>query len=195
MGLLPQLEGIYRTDLGTESLWQQFRRTEHYRKLEDIDGILLTHAHLDHSGHISFLREDIPIYTTATTAFIAKAMQDSGKAPFDQQVCYFAARVEECLEGWRQGAYVVSSGADRQRRFFVADKLELSEEAEKFWGRATRRNSCWKILINAASICVVFRWITPFPVPVPGVFRQAPVGLFTAVTCGFMAGMANSPRQ
>ena len=71
MGLLPQLEGIYRTDLETENLWQQFRRAKHYRKLEDIDGILLTHAHLDHSGHISFLREDISVYATATTAFIA----------------------------------------------------------------------------------------------------------------------------
>jgi len=153
MGLLPQLEGIYRTDLGMESLWQQFRRTEHYRKLEDIDGILLTHAHLDHSGHISFLREDIPIYTTATTAFIAKAMQDSGKAPFDQQVCYFAARVEECLEGWRQGAYVVSSGADRQRRFCVADKLELSEEAEKSWGKATRRKKLDSQLLENIDKC------------------------------------------
>jgi len=139
MGLLPQLEGIYRTDLETENLWQRFRRAEHYRKLEDIDGILLTHAHLDHSGHISFLREDIPVYATATTAFIAKAVQDSGISSFDQQVCYFTPRVEECLQGWRQGAYVASSSGDRQRRFCVADKLELSEEAEKFWVKATRQ--------------------------------------------------------
>jgi ribonuclease J len=139
MGLLPQLEGIYRTDLETENLWQRFSRAKHYRKLEDIDGILLTHAHLDHSGHISFLREDISVYATATTAFIAKAIQDSGRPAFDQQVCYFTPRLEECLQGWRQGAYVASSSRDRQRRFCVADKLELSEEAEKFWEKATRR--------------------------------------------------------
>jgi ribonuclease J len=139
MGLLPHLAGIYRTDLETENLWQQFRRAKHYRKLEDIEGILLTHAHLDHSGHISFLREDISVYATATTAFIVKAIQDSGKADFDQQVCYFTPRVEECLKGWKQGAYVASSSGDRQRRFCVADKIELSEEAEKFWGEATRQ--------------------------------------------------------
>jgi ribonuclease J len=107
MGLLPPLEGMYRTDLETGNLWQQFRRAEHYRKLEDVDGVVLTHAHLDHSGHISFLREDIPVYSTATTAFIAKAIQDSGKADFDQQVCYFTPRVEECLKGWKQGLDIV----------------------------------------------------------------------------------------
>jgi ribonuclease J len=139
MGLLPHLEGIYRADLETGNLWQQFRRAEHYRKLEDIDGILLTHAHLDHSGHISFLREDIPVYATATTAFIAKTIQDSGKADFDQQVCYFTPRIEECLKGWQQGAYVASSSGDHQRRFGVADKSELSEEAINFWERATRQ--------------------------------------------------------
>ena len=139
MGLLPPIEGIYRTDLGTENLWQRFRGADHYRKLEDIGGVLLTHAHLDHSGHIAFLKEDIPVYATATTAFIAKAIQDSGKASFDQQVCYFTPRVEECAEGLKQGAYVVSSGGDRQRHFCLANKSGLSEEAGNFWGKATRQ--------------------------------------------------------
>jgi ribonuclease J len=139
MGLLPPIEGIYRADLGTENLWQQFRQAEHYRRLEGLDGVLLSHAHLDHSGHISFLREDIPVYATATTAFIAKAVQDSGISSFDQQVCYFTPRVEECLKGWKQGAYVASRSGDRQRSFCVADKLELGEEAENYWGKATRQ--------------------------------------------------------
>jgi ribonuclease J len=139
MGLLPPIEGIYRADLGTENLWQQFRRAERYRGLESLDGVLLSHAHLDHSGHISFLREDVPVYATATTAFIAKAVQDSGISSFDQQVCYFTPRVEECLKGWKQGAYVASGSGDRQRRFRVANRLALSEEAENFWQKATRQ--------------------------------------------------------
>ncbi len=139
MGLLPQLEGMYRTDLETGNLWGQFRRAGHRRKLEGIDGVLLTHAHLDHSGHISFLREDIPVYSTATTAFIAKAIQDSGKADFDQQVCYFTPRVEDCLKGWKQGAYVASGSGDHQRCFRVADRAKLGEEAEEFWQEAIRQ--------------------------------------------------------
>jgi len=168
MELLPQLEGIYRTDLETENLWQQFRRAEHYRKLGDIDGILLTHAHLDHSGHISFLREDIPVYATATTAFIAKAVQDSGKSAFDQQVCYFTPRVEECLQGWKQGAYVASSSGDRQRRFCVADKLELSEEAEKFWEKATRRKKLASQLLDDISKCSFNLRCFPVDHSIPG---------------------------
>lgn len=139
MGLLPHLEGIYRTDLETGDLWQQVRGAVPRRILGGIEGVLLTHAHLDHSGHISFLREDIPVYSTATTAFIAKAIQDSGKADFDQQVCYFTPRFEDCLKGWRQGAYIASGSGDRQRRFSVADRSRLSEEATGFWERATRQ--------------------------------------------------------
>ena len=168
MGLLPQLEGIYRTDLETENLWQKFRRAEHFRKLEDIDGILLTHAHLDHSGHISFLREDIPVYATAATAFIAKAVQDSGRPAFDQQVCYFTPRAEECLQGWKQGAYVASSSGGRQRRFCVADKSELSEEAEEFWEKATRRKKLDSQLLDDITECSFNLRCLPVDHSIPG---------------------------
>ena len=153
MGLLPQLEGIYRADLGAESLWQQITRAEHYRRLDNVDGVMLSHAHLDHSGHISVLREDIQVYATATTAFIAKAVQDSGISSFDQQVCYFTPRLEECLKGWKQGAYVASGSGDRQRRFCVANKLELSEEAARFWEKATRQKKLASQPLEDISIC------------------------------------------
>jgi len=136
MGLLPALEGVYRDDLETSDLWQQFLHAKHYRKLEDIDGVLLTHAHLDHSGHISFLRENVPVYATATTAFIAKAIQDSGKSDFDQQVCYFTPTVQKCpAEGWKQKAHLASDKERHQRQFRIADVTTkaLSQEATKFW--------------------------------------------------------------
>ena len=168
MGLLPRLEGIYRADLETESLWQQFRQAGHHRKLEGIDGILLTHAHLDHSGHISFLREDIPVYATAATAFIAKAIQDSGKADFDQQVCYFTPRVEECLKGWKQGAYFAGGGGDCQRRFAVADKSGLSQEARDFWEEGTRQKKLASQPLDDISNCSFNLCCFPVDHSIPG---------------------------
>jgi len=135
MGLLPPLEGLYRDDLVTPGLWQRFRSTPLYRELTQVEGILLSHAHLDHSGYISFLREDIPVYATAVTAFIAKANQDSGKAGFDQQVCYFSPVSYDYPSGWRQMACLSDSKTKIQRHFCLADvnPQDLSPEATRFW--------------------------------------------------------------
>ena len=62
MELLPPLEELYRNDLVAPGLWQRFQDSPLYRRLTQIDGVLLSHAHLDHSGYISLIREDIPIY-------------------------------------------------------------------------------------------------------------------------------------
>jgi ribonuclease J len=168
MGLLPHLEGIYRTDLETASLWRQIRQAEHHRRLESIDGVLLSHAHLDHSGHISFLREDIPVYSTATTAFIAKAVQDSGRSDFDQQVCYFAPRMEECLKGWKQGAYVASSSGDRQRRFCVAERSMLNKDAERFWREVVRHKKLDSQPLDAIDTCSFNLVCFPLDHSIPG---------------------------
>jgi ribonuclease J len=135
MGLLPPLEGIYRDDIETPGLWQQFRHIPLYRRLDQVDGVLLSHAHLDHSGHISFLRNGIPVYATSVTAFIAKAMQDSGKSDFDQQVCYFSPTMRECPTGWKQLASVTSNVPKQQRQFCIADTelRTLSPDAVQFW--------------------------------------------------------------
>ncbi|MFU8796421.1 MAG: MBL fold metallo-hydrolase RNA specificity domain-containing protein [Dehalococcoidia bacterium] len=168
MGLLPPLEGIYRDDLGTEVLWQRFRGVDHHRRLDGLDGVLLSHAHLDHSGHISFLREDVPVYATATTAFIAKAVQDSGISSFDQQVCYFTPRMEECLKGWRQGAYVASGSGDRERHFCVANKSELSQEANDFWQRGTRQKKLAPQPLADFSACPLNLRCFPVDHSIPG---------------------------
>jgi ribonuclease J len=135
MELLPPLEGLYRDDLVMPGLWQRFRDMPLYRKLTQIDGVLLSHAHLDHSGYISLLREDIPIYSTAVTAFIAKAMQDSGKSGFDQQVCYLSPTAHECPTGWKQIACLTDSKTRKQRHFCLADANpeELNPEVTRFW--------------------------------------------------------------
>ena len=132
MGLLPPLRGIYREDLSPrEEIWQRFEPSYLH-----VDGVLLSHAHVDHSGYISFLKEDIPIYSTAMTAFIAKAMQDSGGTDFEKEVCYLSPRVMK--EG-----YLSAVGQNyRQRQFEFLGGFPEGEEAKYFWNRswaATKR--------------------------------------------------------
>jgi len=136
MELLPPLKGIYRQDLvPNRDLWLHFARSSHYRELT-INGVLLSHAHIDHSGYISFLDTNIPIYASVMTAFIAKAIQDSGQSDFEKEVCYASPRKlsEGVLRTDRDQPYL-------QRPFaFVGEEettkisFTLSEEARDFWG-------------------------------------------------------------
>jgi len=137
MGLLPALEGLYRDDITAPDLWQQFQDSPSYRKLDSIDGVLLSHAHLDHSGYISFLKENVPVYSTAMTAFIAKANQDSGKSDFDQQVCYFNPTALGFPNGWQQAAFLTTGDPGQQRQFCIGDRNveDLSPEVAEFWNR------------------------------------------------------------
>ena len=100
-----------------------------------MDAVLVSHAHIDHTGYISFLREDIPIYSTAMTAFIAKAMQDSGIAELEKEVCYFAPReadpdydIIRTTRDWRKIPYVL-------RPFVLVDEDCLNDDARAFWRR------------------------------------------------------------
>jgi ribonuclease J len=169
MGLLPPLEGLYRDDLMTPGLWHEFRQTKHYRKLDGVGGVLLTHAHLDHSGHIAFLREDIPVYSNATTAFIAKAVQDSGKADFDQQVCYFDHKQPGRPSGWKQEA-LLTTDKKQQRQFCLADAelKALSEEAIKFWLKSPGQKPLISCALNSHSGCSLNLRCFPVDHSIPG---------------------------
>src|SRR5437867_4426430 len=84
MGLLPDLEGIYREDLlatiGREPQDPQ------------CDGVLLSHAHLDHSSYISFLHEKIPVYCGETCHLILQALQEAGARSLESEVIDFKKR-------------------------------------------------------------------------------------------------------
>ncbi|RLI24203.1 MAG: MBL fold metallo-hydrolase, partial [Candidatus Hecatellales archaeon] len=57
-GLLPGVEGLYRFDEGEPT----------------VSAVFLSHAHLDHSAYISFLKREIPIYCGETTLAILEAV-------------------------------------------------------------------------------------------------------------------------
>jgi ribonuclease J len=126
MELIPPLEGIYRQDLTpTPDFWERWREHPLYRRTS-LGGVLLSHAHLDHSGYISFLEPEIPIYCTAMTGFVSKAMQDTGQADFESEVCY--ANLREPVDGLLKSARV-----KKRRPFVFVDGMPAGEAASMFW--------------------------------------------------------------
>lgn len=132
LGLLPPLQGIYREDLDPKGDFMgRFRSHRHYRELS-LDGVLISHAHVDHSGYVSFLRGDTPIYTTAMTAFIAKAMQDTGQSDFEKEVCYLNPR-QDSGDGYLAAA---PRGHYLGRPFVFINGFPEDKQAETFWARS-----------------------------------------------------------
>jgi ribonuclease J len=86
MGLLPPITDLYRDDLFSpiSDPWDGIEG----RKVGHVDGVLLSHAHVDHIGALSYLRRDIPVYSSAMTAAIAKATQDTSPSSIANHYCY-----------------------------------------------------------------------------------------------------------
>ncbi len=106
MDLIPPLEGIYRDDLFLHEpdTWNRYRSHPLYRKVEHLDGVLLSHAHQDHNGYLGHLRAEVPVYTGLMTALIGKGMQDLGGGEFS----YLAPK--ECTNGVLKGVSGVRIG-------------------------------------------------------------------------------------
>ena len=70
-GLLPKIKGIYRRDYAKHI---DFGGQED----NEIDAIILSHAHVDHAAYLHYLRPDIPVYCSEATKLIMQAFQDTG---------------------------------------------------------------------------------------------------------------------
>jgi ribonuclease J len=74
-GLLPEVPGLYsETALQNTSL--------RYREPE-VDAVLLSHYHWDHTGRIEHVDPKIPVYCGETTSFIHDAYSESSSSPLD----------------------------------------------------------------------------------------------------------------
>ena len=133
MGIIPPISGIYRSDATVETLdpvaWQEARRRWGAHECHPA-ALLLSHAHIDHTGHIAFLDGDIPIVASAVTAQIAKSMQDTGQSGLDAEVAYWRERVED-TELQRIGHQRGSPGI--RRPWLITDHQNWSATAEAMW--------------------------------------------------------------
>ena len=77
LGLLPCIKGIYRED---------YLRHVGLTHTDDplVDGVLISHSHVDHVSYIHHLREDIPIYLNEQSFLILKALEDTGATSFSE---------------------------------------------------------------------------------------------------------------
>ena len=81
MGLLPKIKGIYREDYLRHSGLDSPEKPS-------INGILLSHAHMDHSAYIHHLRHDIPLYMTKDSQLILKVLEDTSSVSFGETLEY-----------------------------------------------------------------------------------------------------------
>ncbi|MCS6773512.1 MAG: MBL fold metallo-hydrolase [Thermoflexales bacterium] len=92
--LIPSIPELYR-DLPDDTLFPTNAERQLIKgsSIGTLHGVLLSHAHLDHAGAIAYLRSDLPIYTSAESAVILKATQDTGNSDMDAEVTYFTPRL------------------------------------------------------------------------------------------------------
>lgn len=76
-----------------------------------VEAILISHAHLDHTGNVGLLRGDIPIIASSISVAILKAMRDTSSGSIGSEVSYYSEKgpLAGCeglvLESIKAGAY------------------------------------------------------------------------------------------
>lgn len=134
LGLLPPVQGLYRQDLALPGLWERFQNQGPCRDLRRLDGrpaidaVLISHAHLDHNGDLSFLDEAIPVHTTRVTAFISRAMQVTGVSTFEREMVWINPRCPA-----ETGELVSDRQAACRARPHLFFDGELAAEARAWW--------------------------------------------------------------
>ncbi|NPV26084.1 MAG: exonuclease [Firmicutes bacterium] len=173
--ILPPLKNLYRLDLEYPGVWQKYLNHPLFREVE-IQGVLLSHAHYDHCGYISYLRDDIPVYSSLTTALICKALQDTSGGNRLQDICYTTPR--EFKDGLIQTVRSTKTNPApaQQRPYRVFGQTAESQAVVSFWEQcdATRGLCCTPLeacvdKTEVAGLQICF-WPVDHSVPGAGAF-------------------------
>lgn len=113
LGFLPPLRGLYRDDLEYPGTWEKYNGHPMFRSLE-VQGVFLSHAHYDHCGYFPYLREDIPVFMSLTSALLCKVLQDTGGGNRLNDICYVEPR--EFKDGLIQKAKSTKSNPNPARQ-------------------------------------------------------------------------------
>jgi ribonuclease J len=70
LGILPKLEGVYKFD----------------KKPPKVNGVFLSHGHMDHSAYLSFINREIPVYCGETTQIILQALGETRRIDLEFNV-------------------------------------------------------------------------------------------------------------
>ena len=68
-GLLPDIKGVYRQDY--------LRYMGRQKEDQEVDAVLISHAHMDHMSYIHHLRKDIQLVMSQGTHAICRTFQDT----------------------------------------------------------------------------------------------------------------------
>jgi ribonuclease J len=129
LGLLPPLQGIYRKDWELpERSWHHCADDDHLREV-CLDGVLLSHAHQDHNGYLSFLDPSTQILCGLATALLGKAMQDSGQSSHTSEIVYCVAKEET------KGVLTMPSDGPAQRRPYLIPEPETAA-VHAYWSKS-----------------------------------------------------------
>lgn len=81
MGMAPDLEGVYRQDFRAQAGLPSEPR--------GVDGVLVSHAHMDHVGLIPLLRPDVPLFLSEGARLLLETIQTTGAQGTQDFLDYF----------------------------------------------------------------------------------------------------------
>ncbi|MEM2896178.1 MAG: LAGLIDADG family homing endonuclease [Candidatus Bathyarchaeia archaeon] len=87
LGIIPDIQGIYRNDL----------LANEGRPLTEkpiVDAVFLSHAHADHSWHVSLLHPDIPMHCGFTCKLMLQAAQETSRGTYYEDFYFY----RECFK-------------------------------------------------------------------------------------------------